>query len=104
MLEQLQRAAQDDPWFDAPANSLERGSPTAALISHRYLHDCFHRSLEEVLGLDLVLARRFLRGHDFPEGVRALLIDKDKTPRWRHTRLGEVTADEVALHFADLDD
>lgn len=102
MLEQLQRAAQDDPWFDAPAKSLERGSPTAALISHRYLHDCFHRSLDEVLGLDLVLARRFLRGHDFPEGVRALLIDKDKKPSWRRRRFSEVTADEVALHFADL--
>ena len=102
MLEQLQRAAQDDPWFEAPAKSLAKGSPTAALVSHRYLRACFHCSLEEVLSLDLVLARRFLRAQDFPEGVRALLIDKDRKPAWQHRSFEEVPNEEVAAHFADL--
>lgn len=36
---------------------------------------------------------------DFAEGVRALLIDKDRQPRWRHADLGEISASEIADHF-----
>ncbi|NBO11535.1 MAG: enoyl-CoA hydratase/isomerase family protein [Betaproteobacteria bacterium] len=101
ILEQLQRAANDDPWFEAPATSLAKGSPTAALISHRYLQEAFHCSLEEVLALDLRLARQFLRQHDFPEGVRALLIDKDRKPQWRYARFDDVPPAYLAAHFED---
>ena len=55
--------------------------------------------LAEVLALDLVLARQFQRRHDFPEGVRALLIDKDRKPRWAHADLAAVPIDEVEAHF-----
>jgi enoyl-CoA hydratase/carnithine racemase len=102
ILEHLQRAAQEDPWFEAPANSLERGSPTAALVGHRYLRQCVRGSLDDVLSLDLTLARRFLRAQDFPEGVRALLIDKDRKPRWRHHRFADVPGEEIDAHFLDL--
>jgi hypothetical protein len=36
---------------------------------------------------------------DFAEGVRALLIDKDNAPRWRHAGLEALPADYVAEHF-----
>jgi NADPH-dependent glutamate synthase beta subunit-like oxidoreductase len=39
---------------------------------------------------------------DFLEGIRALIIDKDKAPRWRHARIEDVTADEVAAMLAPL--
>ena len=47
---------------------------------------------------------RIVRGHDFYEGVRAAIIDKDNAPRWRPAALGEVTPAEVERHFAALDD
>jgi len=101
VLQTLQRAAQDDPWFESPCQALGRGSPTAALVTDRYLKMAYRRSLSEVLELDWVLARKFLRGQDFCEGVRALLIDKDRKPNWQYKHFAEVPAFHVSAHFED---
>jgi enoyl-CoA hydratase len=45
---------------------------------------------------------RVVRGHDFYEGIRALLIDKDQAPRWRPSALADVSAIEVERYFAPL--
>ena len=37
---------------------------------------------------------------DLAEGIRALLIDKDKQPRWRPANVGDVTAEWIAGFFA----
>jgi enoyl-CoA hydratase/carnithine racemase len=95
----LALAANEDPWFEAPAKSLAQGSPTGAKVSFEYLRRCRRMSLAEVLALDLVLARQFQRHHDFPEGVRALLIDKDRKPRWSPAHFDEVDEALVSAHF-----
>ena len=92
-------AADEDPWFEAPAKSLAQGSPTGAKVSFEYLRRCRRMSLAEVLALDLVLARQFQRHHDFLEGVRALLIDKDRKPRWSPASFDEVDEALVGAHF-----
>jgi Enoyl-CoA hydratase/isomerase len=43
-----------------------------------------------------------IHGHDFDEGVRAVIVDKDNAPRWRPETLAGVSADEVERHFAPL--
>ena len=45
------------------------------------------------------LSQHFARGHDFPEGVRAVLIDKDHKPNWNPDRLETVTDEVVAGYF-----
>jgi enoyl-CoA hydratase len=44
-----------------------------------------------------------VRGDDFYEGVRAVIIDKDNAPRWRPAALCDVTDSEVERHFGPLD-
>jgi enoyl-CoA hydratase/carnithine racemase len=95
----LQAAAQEDPYFEGPAQSLASGSPTGALVTLRYLQETRQKSLAQVLELDSVLARQFQRRSDFCEGVRALLIDKDRKPQWSPGALDEVPAELVAAHF-----
>jgi enoyl-CoA hydratase/carnithine racemase len=95
----LLAAAKDDPWFAAPAKALAQGSPTAARVSLEYLRRTRQMSIAEVLRLDAVLAYQYPRHHDFIEGVRALLIDKDKQPRWLPALVEEVSDALVEEHF-----
>jgi hypothetical protein len=72
-------------------------------VIFRFLRITARLSLDEVFALDTVLARQFLRREDFPEGVRALLIDKDRKPRWKYTTLAQIPESEVRAHFAAID-
>lgn len=50
------------------------------------------------------VVERVLRGHDFYEGVRALLVDKDNAPRWQPARLEEIDPAVIAAHFDPIPD
>ena len=52
-------------------------------VTHRHIREAAARDLRQTLMVDYRLACRFLDGHDFFEGVRAALIDKDGKPRWQ---------------------
>ncbi len=95
----LDTLAATDSRFAVAAKNLSGGSPTAAAVVFEYMRRTKHLSLLEVLNLDLTLAKQFSRRVDFPEGVRALLIDKDKTPIWHPANEGGVTAELIAGHF-----
>lgn len=56
-------------------------------------------SLDECLKRDNIVVRHFIEGKDFYEGVRALIIDKDKTPHWTPTKLADVTKSMVDAYF-----
>ena len=43
-----------------------------------------------------------MRGRDFYEGVRAVIVDKDNAPRWAPETLAAVSDADVAEHFASL--
>jgi enoyl-CoA hydratase len=43
-----------------------------------------------------------MAGHDFFEGVRALIVDKDKTPHWQPSKLSDVDEGMVGSYFAPL--
>jgi enoyl-CoA hydratase/carnithine racemase len=98
----LNELAQREPYFATAAKSLSQGSPTAAHVTFEYLKRARPMDIDEVLALDLILAKQFQRHHDFSEGVRALLIDKDRTPRWSPSDWNAVDASLVEAHFAAL--
>ena len=98
----LQEAAAADDWFAKPLANLQEGSPTAAAVTLEYLRRCRLLGLGQVLELDLVVAKQCQRHPDFPEGVRALLIDKDKSPRWSPATPEGVTAALVEEFFTPL--
>jgi enoyl-CoA hydratase len=56
-------------------------------------------TLEEVLEQDRVLGAALMGSADFLEGVRALLVDRDHHPRWRHAALEDVSRAEVEDAF-----
>jgi enoyl-CoA hydratase len=48
--------------------------------------------------------QNILEGEDFYEGVRAVVVEKDRKPRWRFASLAEVSEEEVERHFTGLGD
>ena len=56
--------------------------------------------LESALNVEYRLCTRLFEGGEFIEGIRALLVDKDKQPKWNPARLEDVTAAQVNALFA----
>ncbi len=88
-----------DPWLSKAGESLAHGSPLAALWISRQLLEMRHASLKEVFQSEIRLATNIVRHPEFAEGVRALLIDKDRKPAWQYRSSREVPADVLATFF-----
>ncbi|KAK1165597.1 3-hydroxyisobutyryl-CoA hydrolase, mitochondrial [Acipenser oxyrinchus oxyrinchus] len=82
--------------------TLKKMSPTSLKITFRQLQDGASMSLQEVLVMEYRLSQACMRGHDFYEGVRAVLIDRDQSPKWKPAVLEEVTGDLVDGCFKSL--
>lgn len=88
-----------DPWLSAARKSLAQGSPLAALWIFRQLTETRLASLREVFQAELSLATNIMRHPEFAEGVRALLIDKDRNPAWQYQSTRDVPADVLDSFF-----
>ncbi|NND67523.1 MAG: enoyl-CoA hydratase/isomerase family protein [Halioglobus sp.] len=88
-----------DPWLTKAGESLAHGSPLAALWISRQLWDNRHASLKEVFQSEIQLATNIVRHPEFAEGVRALLIDKDRNPAWQYKTTRAVPATELDAFF-----
>lgn len=99
ILSALSEEQTEDEWLASALKSLQRGSPTASMVFFEQYRRGRHLSLKEVFILELNMAVQFTRRHDFTEGVRALLVDKDRQPKWQPATLAEVSAAEVNAYF-----
>lgn len=77
-------------------------SPTSLAIAFRQMHVGAGVDLAEALRMDLRIVARIARGHDFYEGVRGTLIDRDRPPTWRPARIADVKAADIDSYFAPL--
>lgn len=89
-------------WAEEVVADLEQCCPLSLKITHRHIRECSKRSFRENLTVDYRLAVRLLEGSEFREGVRAMLVDKDRNPTWRPARLEDVHSDTLDAHFAPL--
>ncbi|WP_374448339.1 enoyl-CoA hydratase/isomerase family protein [Stella sp.] len=75
-------------------------SPTSLRVVLEQMKRGQGLSIEDALVLEYRLVQGCMDGHDFFEGIRAVLVDKDHAPKWRPARLDEVGPDIVERHFA----
>jgi enoyl-CoA hydratase len=91
-------------WAAKTRAGLLTKSPTSLKITLRQLVIGREYDLDAALTLEYRLTQHVMTGHDFYEGVRAMLIDRDRTPQWRPATLAEVTDSMVDAYFAPIGD
>ncbi|BAC12773.1 enoyl-CoA hydratase (3-hydroxybutyryl-CoA dehydratase) [Oceanobacillus iheyensis HTE831] len=74
-------------------------SPISLKVTLEQLRRGKDKSLEACFDMDLILAKNFLKSTDFYEGVRSIVIDKDKKPNYQYKKLDDVKADLVESYF-----
>lgn len=102
ILDRLDEAAGQSPFAASAAAAIRTGSPTSLKIAHEQMRRGAGLSFPEAMRTEYRIVNRVLRGHDFYEGVRAAIIDKDGAARWRPASLAEIGGDAVREYFAEL--
>jgi len=89
-------------WAEETLRLLDSRSPIAMAVTLEQLRRGRSLSLAECFGLEQTLASQWFASGDIIEGVRALLVDKDKAPRWNPPSIDAVSAERVNAFFADF--
>ncbi|UCI24324.1 enoyl-CoA hydratase/isomerase family protein [Mesorhizobium sp. B2-8-5] len=100
----LEQAAAGDAFAAKTLATLKTRSPTSLNIAWRQISAGSTLSMDECMRMEFRILNRMLAGHDFYEGIRAAIIDKGSTPKWRPAGLDEVDAAEIDAYFAPLGD
>ncbi|MNZ46567.1 putative enoyl-CoA hydratase echA8 [compost metagenome] len=87
-------------WAEETVKLLDSRSPLAMSVTLELLRRGRQLSLADCFALELHLDRQWFAKGDIMEGVRALIVDKDKSPRWNPPSLDAVTTEHVDGFFA----
>ena len=92
--------AEGSDWAAETLTALRHGSPSAVLWSFEAIRRGAALSLRGALAAELALTRTVSVHPEFHEGVRAMLVDKDRTPKWAPARIEDVDPAAIAAVFA----
>ena len=88
-------------WAEAALKALRHVSPTALHFTLRALRRGRDLTLKQALDAEFALTRTTMAYPDFAEGVRAMVVDKDRKPAWQPATIEEVDAAKIEALFAD---
>ncbi|HYP58292.1 MAG TPA: enoyl-CoA hydratase/isomerase family protein [Beijerinckia sp.] len=83
-------------------DTIRAKSPLSLSLALRLVQLGAKLDLDEALRMEFRVAARVAMGHDFYEGVRALLIDKDNNPVWTHKEIEAVKPGEIDPYFEPI--
>ena len=89
------------PWIDRGVAAMQSGCPTTVGIVVEQLKRAPDLDLADAFRMEMTVATHCSNNHDFAEGVRALLIDKDNAPRWQFDDLASLPGAYVDSHFVE---
>ncbi|GMY22880.1 3-hydroxyisobutyryl-CoA hydrolase 1-like, partial [Fagus crenata] len=96
-----------DDWISATIQSLKGASPTSLKISLRSIRQGRLQGVGQCLVREYRMVCHVMQGKvskDFFEGCRAILLDKDKNPKWEPSKLELVSDSMVDSYFSLVDD
>ncbi|KAJ4871762.1 3-hydroxyisobutyryl-CoA hydrolase-like protein 5 [Raphanus sativus] len=93
-------------WITPIIKGLKRSSPTGLKITLRSIREGRKQTLSECLKKEFRITVNILRSiisPDVYEGIRALTIDKDNSPKWNPATLDEVAEEKINLVFEPME-
>jgi enoyl-CoA hydratase len=91
-------------WAHATAANIRSKSPLSLKLALAQVRRGKAWDFAACMRAEFRIVSRVIRGHDFYEGVRAVITDKDNKPRWRPPTLEGVSDAEVERHFSPLNE
>jgi enoyl-CoA hydratase len=92
----------DADWAARTAATIRTKSPLSLKLALAQVRRGRDLDFAACMRLEYRIVSRIMHGHDFYEGVRAVIVDKDNTPHWRPPRLSGIGDAEVERHFDAL--
>ena len=92
----------DAAWAGKTAATMRTKSPLSLKLALALVRRGGGWDFETCMRAEFRLVSRVIQDHDFYEGVRAVIVDKDNQPRWQPATLAAVSAAEVERHFMAL--
>jgi enoyl-CoA hydratase len=89
-------------WAKDQADIIRAKSPTSQKIAYRQIRDGAGARFEACMQIEWRMVNRIFSSHDFYEGIRAVVIDKDNAPAWQPATLDAVTNAQVENYFAPV--
>ena len=94
---------QGSDWSKKTHSLLLSKSPTSLKVTLKQLRLAKSRTMGECMKMEYQMVSQFMKQSDFYEGVRALLVDKDKKPQWHPNLLSDVTEELVDTYFQPIE-
>ncbi len=94
----------DAEWAAKTAATIRTKSPLSLKLALAQVRYGASADFDACMRAEFRIVSRIVHGHDFYEGVRAVIVDKDNRPRWQPADLAQVGDADVARHFAPLGD
>jgi enoyl-CoA hydratase/carnithine racemase len=88
-----------DEWLDGAMTTYRKGCATTARIFIEQMRRAKGMSLADMFRMELMISYQCIRHADLPEGIRALLIDKDRNPNWKYKSVMDVPDSYIDAHF-----
>jgi enoyl-CoA hydratase len=92
-------AAEPGDWAAPALKALHTVSPTALAFTLEAFRRGANLTLKDALDAEFRLTRTTMAYPDFAEGVRAMVVDKDRQPKWQPSRIEDIDQNVVAAMF-----
>jgi enoyl-CoA hydratase len=92
----------DAEWAGKTAATIRTKSPTSLKLALAQVRRGAEWDFEACMRAEFRIVSRIIHGHDFYEGVRAVIVDKDNRPHWQPAAVAEVSDADIERHFAPL--
>lgn len=104
ILAALERASGHSDLAARAAAAIRTNAPLSLSIAREQMRRGGNLDFEEAMRTEFRIVSRIVKAGDFYEGVRAMIIDKDRKPEWSPATLSEIDPDSVAAYFQPLGD